>query len=127
MKHFNGSDYTPEQDFERLTKQHFIIKTVMSDACWRTLKEIAQLTNYPEASISAQLRHLRKERFGNYIIEKRSRGERSKGLFEYRMAGSNVDSANTATETIKHTCKNCMGIGYTIETKLRRKSATKKI
>jgi hypothetical protein len=40
---------------------------------WLTLRELSQLTQYGEASISAQLRHLRKPRFGNYVVEKRVR------------------------------------------------------
>jgi hypothetical protein len=40
---------------------------------WLTLRELSQLTQYGEASISAQLRHLRKPRFGSYVVEKRVR------------------------------------------------------
>jgi len=40
---------------------------------WLTLAEIAALTEYGEASISAQLRHLRKPQFGGYRVEKRRR------------------------------------------------------
>ena len=40
---------------------------------WMTLKELAAKTRYPEASISAQLRHLRKPEFGGYVVEKRRR------------------------------------------------------
>jgi hypothetical protein len=57
----------------------------MSDHQWRTLDEIADVTGDPHASISAQLRHLRKPRFGGYLVEKRSRGRRDQGLFEYRV------------------------------------------
>lgn len=57
----------------------------MMDHAWRTLDEISSLTGDPPASISAQLRHLRKERFGSHIVEKRRRGERETGLFEYRV------------------------------------------
>jgi hypothetical protein len=39
----------------------------------RTLQEIADATGDPHASISAQLRHLRKPRFGAYAIDKRRR------------------------------------------------------
>jgi hypothetical protein len=52
---------------------------------WRTLEEIRALTGEPAASISAQLRHLRKPRFGSYRVEKRNRGSESHGLFEYRV------------------------------------------
>ena len=57
----------------------------MIDGEWRTLSEIEFITGDPQASISAQLRHLRKERFGGYLVELRSRGDRENGLFEYRL------------------------------------------
>jgi len=40
---------------------------------WLTLRELSQLTQYGEASISAQLRHLRKPRYGSYLVEKQVR------------------------------------------------------
>jgi len=40
---------------------------------WLTLAEIALQTEFGEASISAQLRHLRKPRHGAYRVEKRRR------------------------------------------------------
>lgn len=89
---FNGSDYVPEIDNERLSEQHLRIKDLMLDKKWRTLKEISKITSDPEASISAQLRHLRKKRFGSWVIEKKSRGDRSNGLFEYRLMPSGYDS-----------------------------------
>jgi hypothetical protein len=44
---------------------------------WLTLGEIAGLTEIGEASISAQLRHLRKRRHGRHLVEKRRRPSRS--------------------------------------------------
>jgi hypothetical protein len=40
---------------------------------WLTLDELSKLTHYPPASISAQLRHLRKPENGGYAVEKRQR------------------------------------------------------
>jgi hypothetical protein len=40
---------------------------------WLTLRELSQLTQFGEASISAQLRHLRKPKYGSYVVEKRVR------------------------------------------------------
>lgn len=40
---------------------------------WLTLDELAKLTHYPPASISAQLRHLRKPEHGGYVVDKRPR------------------------------------------------------
>ncbi len=44
---------------------------------WMTLGEIARLTEIGEASISAQLRHLRKRRHGRHRVEKRRRMARA--------------------------------------------------
>ena len=81
---FDGAVYDPQFDEARLEKQLGRVWSVVQDGRWRTLREIAQQTHDPEASISAQLRHLRKTRFGGYTIDKRNRGDRSRGLYEYR-------------------------------------------
>ena len=62
---FNGSDYVPERDDVRLGPQLARVYSVMKDGLPRTLRQIANATGDPEASISAQLRHLKKERFGS--------------------------------------------------------------
>jgi hypothetical protein len=53
------------------------IRELMVRACargvWLTLGEIAEATEFGEASISAQLRHLRKPHHGGYHVEKRRR------------------------------------------------------
>lgn len=54
----------------------------MSDAKWRTLGEVAKETGAPEASISARLRDLRKEKFGGYLVERKYHGD---GLWAYRV------------------------------------------
>lgn len=79
---FNGADYVPERDDERLSGQIHRVWNVMVDGKWRTLKNISSLTGDPEASISAQLRHLRKPRFGQHTVERRYLGN---GLYEYRL------------------------------------------
>ena len=82
---FNGSDYDPKYDLIRLTGQIQRVFDAIKDNGWYTLDEIHKATNDPHASISAQLRHLRKERFGSHTIDKRPRGNRTKGLWEYRL------------------------------------------
>ena len=67
---FNGSDYQPDRDHERLSAQHTRIRDLMIDGKGRTLKQIAKETGAPEASVSAQLRHLRKERYGGFTVGK---------------------------------------------------------
>lgn len=82
---FTGDNYSPKNDDERLTGQLKRIFDLMKDGNWRTLSEISEITGDPQASISAQLRHLRKVRFGLHIVLKRNRGDRGHGLFEYRL------------------------------------------
>lgn len=82
---FDGSDYVPELDKKRLTGQMHDIFELMKDGEWRTLDEIAKILNHPQASISAQLRNFRKERFGGHKVNKRRRGDREAGLFEYQL------------------------------------------
>jgi hypothetical protein len=59
---------------------------------WLTLEELAKLTHYPQASISAQLRHLRKPVYGGYVVDKRPRaldaalrGEDFGTVWEYQL------------------------------------------
>jgi hypothetical protein len=59
---------------------------------WLTLDELAKLTHYPPASISAQLRHLRKQQFGGFVVRKRQRtsgkilrGEDFGTVWEYQL------------------------------------------
>ena len=61
---------------------------------WLTLTEIAEPTAFGEASISAQLRHLRKARHGRYRVEKRRRlteseSGRATWLWEYQVLPPN--------------------------------------
>ncbi len=84
---FDGPCYIPEYDQRRLTGQLLRIFDSMSDGAWRTLSEIEAVTGDPQASISAQLRHLRRPRFGGHTVEKRRRGEPSAGWWEYRISG----------------------------------------
>lgn len=80
--HFNGSDYVHARDHSRLSAQCEDVFTCMRDGQWRTLKEISSITGHPHASVSAQLRHLRKPRFGAHTVEKQYIGN---GLFQYRL------------------------------------------
>ena len=82
---FNGSDYVKEFDQGRLTGQLKRVYGLMIDGRWRTLREIENATGDPQSSISAQLRHLRKERFGSHTVNKQPRGDRNNGLFEYQL------------------------------------------
>jgi hypothetical protein len=86
---FDGSDYHPFFDDKRLRGQVKRIFNLMKDGKFRTLSEIAEITSAPPASVSAQLRHLRKERFGGHTVNKQIRGDRENGLFEYQLIINN--------------------------------------
>ena len=79
---FNGADYVHERDSPRLSVQYERIFTLMKDAEWRTLPEISTLCEDPPASVSAQLRHMRKRRFGLHTVNRRYLGG---GLYEYQL------------------------------------------
>jgi len=77
-------------------RQRDVLRDVMLSAreceTWLTLDELAKLTHYPPASISAQLRHLRKPEYGGFVVEKRCRrvgkalrGEDFGAVWEYRL------------------------------------------
>lgn len=80
---YNGPEYQPGRDNPRLDSQIGRVKALMLDGRWRTLEGVAKATGDPVASISAQLRHLRKERFGGYVVDRRHCGN---GLYEYRVS-----------------------------------------
>jgi hypothetical protein len=93
-----------EYDARRLRSQREIIRDVMLSAAdcdtWLTLGELRALTRYGEASISAQLRHLRKLENGGYDVAKRHREDaapsrsgtdgRGECVWEYRVARADV-------------------------------------
>ncbi len=85
IKHFDGPAYVPALDYKRLSGQILRIFNLMKDGKWRTLREIEWATNDPQASISAQLRHLKKLRFGNHNVPKRRRGDPNRGIWEYKL------------------------------------------
>ena len=82
---FDGSDYVDSIDRQRLAGQILRVHDAMIDGRWRTVNEIHAITGDPHASISAQLRHLRKPKFGKYLVAKRSRGRREDGFYEYQV------------------------------------------
>ena len=91
---WRASTGTPARASKR--RQRDVLCDVMGSASqcdtWLTLDELSKLTHYPPASISAQLRHLRKPEFGGYEVEKRQRvsgrilrGEDFGTVWEYRL------------------------------------------
>lgn len=79
---FNGSDIDMNRDAKRLSGQIKDIYDLMKDGQWRTLGAIEAATKHGQASISAQLRNLKKVQFGGHGLEKRHLGN---GLYEYKL------------------------------------------
>jgi hypothetical protein len=88
MDRFNGSDYQPMRDDVRLTGQLLRVWNAVCDGQWMSLDEISKKTGDPAASVSAQLRHLRKPRFGAHTVEKNYLGN---GLYKYRVIPNKVE------------------------------------
>lgn len=84
INRFNGSDYVHSRDSVRLSDQLCRVFDSIRSGSWMTLEEIATASDAPAPSVSAQLRHLRKKRFGEHIIEKRYEGN---GLYRYKYGG----------------------------------------
>ena len=78
------------KDFDRLCGGIKKIHSLMIDGNWRTLSEIEKETGIPQASGSAFLRHLRKIRFGGFIVEKRRRNP-DMGTWEYQLKTRNIN------------------------------------
>jgi hypothetical protein len=87
--------------------QREVLRDVMLAAgkygAWMSLRELARLTRYGEASISAQLRHLRRAECGGYVLEKRVReaevvrSEEHFVVWEYRLTARRLRSARRLT------------------------------
>jgi hypothetical protein len=70
------------RDHERLRSLLQRVFKLMKDGHWRTLPEIVSVTGGTEASVSARLRDLRKDKFGGYDVDREHVGA---GLFRYRL------------------------------------------
>jgi hypothetical protein len=93
MKTIRRKDPRPKP----LKRQRDVLCDVMlsAGACetWLTLVELSRVTHYGEASISAQLRNLRKPQYGAFVVEKRQReaaevlcGVEHGPVWEYRLS-----------------------------------------
>jgi len=86
---FDGETYNHEKDNSRLTSQLNRVFNAMKDGKYRTLREIEDLVDAPQASISARLRDLRKRKFGGFSVHRVNMGG---GLFHYRLMIENETS-----------------------------------
>ena len=84
-----GPAYVETVDGTRICNQLRRVKAAVLNGNWWSLTELSEVTGDPESSISAQLRHLRKPRFGGYDVQKRRRVEGG-GTWEYRLGPRTV-------------------------------------
>ena len=80
---FDGETYDQGLDGPRLTSQLERVKRYVLglEGKWTTLRALA-LRFGSEASVSARLRDLRKEKYGGYVVERKRLGA---GLWVYRV------------------------------------------
>ena len=81
---FGGDTFDEELDGDRLRRQLVKVYAIMADGQWHTLAQISHLIDAPEASVSARIRDLRKDKFGGHRVDA-ERVINGNGLFRYRM------------------------------------------
>ena len=88
---FDGADIDQERDDARLKQQINIIRKRMENAGWLTVQQLSQELGYPATSVSAQIRNLRKDKFGGRYVERRYQGN---GLYEFKLhpSGESVNA-----------------------------------
>lgn len=80
---FDGQTFDPALDGARLSQQLQEVRAFMADKEWHSLAEISHYLGYPEASVSARLRDLRKSKFGSWTIDRRR--QPGSNQYAYRM------------------------------------------
>jgi len=91
IRHFSGAGVETVDDNIRLGKQIDKVLSFIKNGEWFSLSQISEAINAPHASVSAQLRNLRKREHGSYIIERKNEGS---GYHLYRLSG--VDTEQTS-------------------------------
>lgn len=82
MARRDGATFEHAADGKSFGAQHQAVFELMRDGKWRTLFEIEEALEFPQASISARLRDFRKPRFGAHEVSCR---RRAGGTFEYSL------------------------------------------
>lgn len=97
----DGFAYEPDLDEERLrTQMRQVFSILKSTYDWLTVEQISNImgerfdVQAPEASVSAQIRNLRKRANGGYLI--RGRYRKGARIYEYKLIGQ-ADSLFQAT------------------------------
>jgi hypothetical protein len=81
-----GVTFHRPRDGRRLNKQAQAVWNVMRDGNWYTLRQLSDLTGYPEASVSARYRDFSKPEFQDPKLKWHTEREHvSKGLWRYRL------------------------------------------
>lgn len=78
----DGETFDKGRDLSRLNDQMRDVYELMKDGKWRPLFAIAHHTGHPEASVSARLRDLRKDKFGAFTVERKYIAN---GQYHYRL------------------------------------------
>ncbi len=99
---FAGDTYDDERDHDRLASQLMGVRAALADGQWHTLAQLATATGYPEASISARIRDLRKPEFqqrlgGNYQVQ--ADPPEAGGTWHYRLITITVTTPETSMST----------------------------
>ena len=79
---FDGDDYVADRDNARLINQIDKVRMYMENAGYLTVKQIAADLKQPEPSVSAQIRNLRKDRFGARTVNREYRGN---GCYAFKL------------------------------------------
>lgn len=105
MNQFAGAEYSEEQDKERLVIQMNAIRDFMlGTGLYWTVQELeTQLVNkyqvpFPQNSIQAQIRNLKKKENGGYGVTKRQR--EGTNLWEYRLSQPRNPSKREKTKSL---------------------------
>jgi len=97
LQTFGGAAYEPKLDRARLSLQIERVRLYLLRGEWKTLREMKAAleaiyapAHFPEASLSAQLRNLRKEPYRLRVERRRRDGVHGPGagIWEYRLSGS---------------------------------------
>jgi hypothetical protein len=105
---FSGAAYEPKLDRARLVLQIERVRVQMLSVEWITLRELKLALEkkfapalFPESSLSAQLRNLRKSEYSYRLLKRRRAGVRGPGagIFEYLLrppATAQTENAETS-------------------------------
>jgi hypothetical protein len=112
---FAGAGYDPQLDHSRLALQVERVRVFMLRVEWQTLREIKTALEdlyapavFPESSISAQLRNLKKPGYSYRLLKRRRAGIHGPGagIWEYRLLSpAQVENADIAHERAPDTIR----------------------